>query len=105
VSEQHSALQRRREALQARSAAQREAVARDLDVINAGVARVDQYVAIARRMRPLLIVGGLALLVLAGPRRLYSISRSTLVGTLLARQLMRTVPVFGSQKVRFGAPR
>jgi hypothetical protein len=92
VSERRLSLQRRREELLARGAAQREYVGAELDTLDAGAARIDGYIGIARRMRPALILGGLALVVLVGPRRIVGLARGTAVGSLLAHQLIRQVP-------------
>lgn len=108
MSERRLELQRRREALLARGAAQREYVGAELDALDAGAARIDHYVAAARRMRPALILGGLALVVLVGPRRIIGIARGSAVGSLLAHQLIRQVPGIGARllhRVQQRAPR
>jgi hypothetical protein len=86
--ERRAALERRREQLQNRSSAQREIVSLELDSIGSSVERLDHYLAVARRLRPLLIVGGLALLVVMGPRRVVSLARGSFVGSLMLRQLL-----------------
>jgi hypothetical protein len=97
MSDRRLALQRRREELLARGAAQREYVRDELDALDAGAARIDRYVAIARRMRPALVLGGLALVVLVGPRRIIGVARGTAVGSMLAHQLIRQAPLIGAR--------
>jgi hypothetical protein len=97
VSDRRQALQRRREELLARGAAQREYVGAELDLLDAGAARIDRYVAVARRMRPALVLGGLALVVLVGPRRIIGLARGTAVGSVLLHQLIRRTPLIGAR--------
>lgn len=97
MSERRLALQRRREELLARGAVQREFVGAELDALDAGAARIDHYVAVARRLRPALILGGLALVVLIGPRRIVGFARGTAISSLLAHQLIRQLPGIGAR--------
>lgn len=100
MSDRRATLQARRETLLARGAAQREHVAAELDGLDAGAAQIDRYVALARRMRPALILGGVALVAMVGPRRLLGLVRGTAVSSLLAHQLIRQVPGLAARLVQ-----
>jgi YqjK-like protein len=73
VSERTLTLSQRRTALRAHCALQREELANVTDSIESRLGSVDHGINLVRRYaaRPALLVGGLALLTLIGPRRLF----------------------------------
>ena len=73
MTERTLTLAQRRTALRAHSALQREQLVRHVDQIEARLGSVDRGINAVRRYaaKPALVVGGLALLVVVGPRRLF----------------------------------
>lgn len=83
------ALTARRAALQAECALQRDDAVRAYADIEQGVAKVDRVVATARRLTPLLVVGGAVALFAVGPARVASLLRSGIALSLYAREARR----------------
>ncbi len=87
-----TALTARRAALQAEVALQRDDLRQTYGTIEAGTARVDSVVATARKLTPLLLVAGAALMIAVGPARALSLARRGLTFGLYfsqARRLLR----------------
>lgn len=74
MSERMLTLARRRNALRVHCAVQRGHLATTVQHIESRLGSIDRSIDIVRRLagRPLLIVGGVALLVMIGPRRMIS---------------------------------
>lgn len=73
MSERTLTLAQRRNALRAHSAVQRAELAQTVDRIESRLGTVDHGISIVRRYaaKPLLVTGGIALLAIIGPRRLF----------------------------------
>jgi hypothetical protein len=92
VSSRLVALTARRAALQAECALQRDDAAQAYAGIASGAARVDHVVAVLRRISPLLVVGGVVVVVALGPARAISLARrgvTLAIYALQARSLLR----------------
>jgi hypothetical protein len=89
VSSHLTALTARRAALQAEVALQRDDLRQAYGMIEAGTARVDSFVATARKLTPLLLVAGIAALIAVGPARALALARRGLTLGLYASQARR----------------
>jgi hypothetical protein len=79
----------RRRLLQSRCAVQRGEIAETQAEIDAGAARADRVIAVARRLTPLLLVGGALILVAIGPGRALGLVRQGLVAATIASRAVR----------------
>ncbi len=79
----------RRRLLQARCAAQRGEIGVIEADLDAGVARVDRAVAVARRLGPFVLLAGVAVLVAIGPGRALGVVRQGLTVALFANRAAR----------------
>jgi hypothetical protein len=91
MSDRRLELANRREALLAKSDAQREILAQTTREIEMRLHGVDHVISMARRFvaRPLLLAGGLAVIMMLGPRRLLSWAGRAVVLLSTGRRLMR----------------
>jgi hypothetical protein len=86
------ALTARRAALQAECALQRDAAVQAYDGIASGAARIDRGVAVLRRLSPLLVLGGVVVIISLGPARAITLARRGItfaMYALQARSLLR----------------
>ena len=83
------ALNARRRALQDRCARQRGEIGEAQTAIDAGTARVDHAIAVARQLTPLLVVGGLVIVVAVGPGRVWALLRQGLAILPVATRMLR----------------
>ena len=86
-----SALTARRAALQAECALHREDAAQALARVEAGTARVDHILDVGRRLGPVLVVGGLAVVLVAGPQRLLAVVRRAMTWGVYAANAFRLI--------------
>jgi hypothetical protein len=92
VSSRLVALTARRAALQAQCALQRDDAVQDYAGISSSAARIDRVVAVFRRLTPVLLVGGVVVVVALGPARAITLARRGItiaMYALQARSLMR----------------
>ncbi len=91
MSERRQRLAQRRVALLAHSAAQRDALSQQVSQIEQRLASVDRTINVVRRYaaQPLLLAGGVALLVMIGPRRLLSWAGRSAVLLSAGRRMLR----------------
>jgi len=83
------ALTARRRALQDRCARQRGEIGETQASIDAGAARVDHALAVARQLTPLLVVGGIVIVVAVGPGRVWALLRQGLAILPVATRAFR----------------
>ena len=79
----------RRRLLQLQCAVQRGELAGIEANLDAGAARVDRVVAMARRFTPLLLVGGVAIVIAIGPGRALGFVRQGLAAATIANRAAR----------------
>jgi hypothetical protein len=79
----------RRRLLQVRCAVQRGDIAEIEADLDAGAARVDRVVAMARRFTPLLLVTGVAIVVAMGPGRVLGLVGQGLAAATIANRAAR----------------
>ncbi len=79
----------RRRDLQDRCARQRGEIGNAQASINAGAARVDHALAVARQLTPLLVVGGGVIVVAVGPGRVWALLRQGLAILPIATRALR----------------
>ena len=91
MSDRRTELASRRLALLAQSEAQRGKLAQTTREIEVRLRGVDHIISVARRFvaQPLLLVGGLAAIILVGPRRLLSWAGRGIVLISTGRRLLR----------------
>jgi hypothetical protein len=86
------ALTARRAALQAECALQRDDAVQAYSAIAQGAERIDRVVAVLRRLTPMLVLGGIVVVVALGPARAVVLARRGItlaMYALQARSLMR----------------
>ncbi len=83
------ALTARRRALQDRCARERGEIGDAQASIDAGAARVDYALAVARQLTPLLVVGGIVIVVAVGPGRVWAMLRQGLAILPIATRTFR----------------
>jgi hypothetical protein len=95
VSERRQRLALRRKALLAHCAVQRGELSSQVQQIEARIASVDRAINIVRRYaaQPLLLVGGLALLIMVGPRRIFRWTGRSAVLITAGRRVARLLPL------------
>jgi hypothetical protein len=79
----------RRRLLQAECALQRDEIGGIQADLDAGAARADHVISVARRLTPLLLAAGVATAVLIGPARLLGVVRQGLALGLVANRASR----------------
>lgn len=79
----------RRRDLQDRCARQRGEIGDAQASIEAGTARVDHALAVARQLTPLLVVGGIVIVVAVGPGRVWALLRQGLAILPVATRAFR----------------
>ena len=86
------ALTARRAALQAECALQRDDAVQAYAGIASGAERIDGVVAVLRRLTPVLIVGGVVVVVALGPARAISLARRGVTLAIYALQARSLLP-------------
>lgn len=79
----------RRRLLQLRCAVQRGEIAETQAGIDAGAARADRVIAVARRFTPVLLVAGAVIVLAMGPARALGLVRQGLVAATVANRAAR----------------
>ena len=79
----------RRRLLQLRCAVQRGEIAETQAGIDAGAARADRVIAVARRFTPVLLVAGAVIVLAMGPARALGLVRQGLVAATVATRAAR----------------
>jgi len=92
VSSRLVALTARRAALQAECALQRDDAVQAYAGIASGAERIDGVVAVLRRLTPVLIVGGVVVVVALGPARAISLARRGVTLAIYALQARSLLP-------------
>jgi YqjK-like protein len=95
VSERRQRLALKRTALLAHCAVQRGELSNEVQQIEARLASVDRAINIVRRYaaQPLLLAGGVALLVMVGPRRILRWTGRSAVFITAGRRVARLLPL------------
>lgn len=84
-----AALTARRTALQAKCAAERNSIAQTYALIEHSAGRVDRVIDTVRRLTPLIALGGIVAIVVAGPSRAIGMLRKGLTLALYTSQASR----------------